>query len=73
MRNTIIEILKIIIKILLVLASCLAWVLFGVLPAFYAVWGFEQFGEIIIAAFAGAWLIATTAFVYNLISLILLW
>ena len=73
MRNRIIEILKIIIKIFLVLSSCLAWVLFGVLPAFYAVWGFEQFGEIIIAAFAGAWLIATTAFVYNLISLILLW
>lgn len=73
MRNTIIEILKIIIKIFLLLASCLVWVLFGVLPAFYAVWGFEQFGEIIIAAFAGAWLIATTAFVYNLISLILLW
>lgn len=73
MWKTIIEILKIIIKIILVLTACLAWVLFGVLPAFYAVWGFEQFGEIIIAAFAGAWLIASTAFVYNLVSYILLW
>ena len=73
MLDALLGILKIIIKIILVLTSCLAWVLFGVLPAFYAVWGFEQFGEIIIAAFAGAWLIASTAFVYNLISYILLW